>query len=58
MNNKDALVIAIDQLESTAAMLGVLLEDVNAIAPQPVKDRICKELGEIFRCLREIDPAS
>lgn len=42
-----------DQLERTSAMLAVMLEDVYDIVPDQVKERICLEIFNINRCLRE-----
>lgn len=44
--------ILVDQLESTSAMLAVLLEDIYEIAPNSVKDRVCEEIGKINNCIR------
>ncbi len=45
----------VDQLERTAAMLAVLMQDVDEYATEQTKDRIRIELRDIFKILRDAE---
>ena len=51
----DGVMQSIEQLKDTSATLAVLLEDIYEIAPEAVKARICKELGKINQCIRDVE---
>jgi hypothetical protein len=47
--------LLVDQLEHTAAILAVLLEDVYEVTTAEVADKICSEMNNIFSILRDIE---